>query len=220
MNFLGKLEASLKPKEEKKKKIYGEADIDGGFDASIFNLPPDMQADAAEVQAETATNSVDDIPEEPDEPTEDDIPEPDYEESDDNLEDNEFAMDEEADSDAGYTEEGNEEYENMFAEGEDEDTPEFRRKARKLNKSFSLLYDQYKDLIQKLKDIDATGDKATVLNIIINEYENQLQALVDYVDDNDDTWVIRFQTFVEFRLAFVTLNKKLSHIQEDVNILQ
>lgn len=220
MNFLGKLEASLKPKEEKKKNIYGEADIDGGFDASIFNLPDSMQADVAEVQAETATNSLDDIPEEPTEDDTDDIPEPDYEEPDDNLEDNEFAMDEEADSDAGYTEEGNEEDENMFAEGEDEDTPEFRRKARKLNKSFSLLYDQYKDLIQKLKDIDATGDKATVLNIIINEYENQLQALVDYVDDNDDTWVIRFQTFVEFRLAFVTLNKKLSHIQEDVNILQ
>ena len=220
MNFLGKLEASLKPKEEKKKNIYGEADIDGGFDASIFNLPDSMQADVAEVQAETATNSLDDIPEEPTEDDTDDIPEPDYEEPDDNLEDNEFVMDEEADSDAGYTEEGNEEDENMFAEGEDEDTPEFRRKARKLNKSFSLLYDQYKDLIQKLKDIDATGDKATVLNIIINEYENQLQALVDYVDDNDDTWVIRFQTFVEFRLAFVTLNKKLSHIQEDVNILQ
>ena len=218
MNFLGKLEASLRPKEEKKKNIYGEADIEG-FDASIFNLPPDMQGDVAETQAEVAANSLDDIPEEPEEPTEDDIPEPDYEEHDDNLEDNEFAM-EEADNDAGYSEEGSEEDENMFAEGEDEDTPEFRRKARKLNKSFSLLYDQYKDLIQKLKDIDATGDKATVLNIIINEYENQLQALVDYVDDNDDTWVIRFQTFVEFRLAFVTLNKKLSHIQEDVNILQ
>ena len=216
MNFLGKLEASLRPKEEKKKNIYGEADIEG-FDASIFNLPDSMQADVAEVQAETATNSLDDIPEEP---TEDDLPEPEYEEPTDYNEDNEFAMDEETDADAGYSEEGSEEDENMFAEGEDEDTPEFRRKARKLNKSFSLLYDQYKDLIQKLKDIDATGDKATVLNIIINEYENQLQALVDYVDDNDDTWVIRFQTFVEFRLAFVTLNKKLSHIQEDVNILQ
>mgnify|MGYP000939034476 CR=1 FL=1 len=218
MNFLGKLEASLKPKEEKKKKVYGEADIEG-FDASIFNLPDSMQADVAEVQAETATDALDDVPEEPDDTT-DDLPEPEYEEPADYNEDNEFAMDEETDADAGYTEEGTEEDENMFAEGEDEDTPEFRRKARKLNKSFSLLYDQYKDLIQKLKDIDATGDKATVLNIIINEYENQLQALVDYVDDNDDTWVIRFQTFVEFRLAFVTLNKKLSHIQEDVNILQ
>lgn len=214
MNFLGKLENSLKPKEEKKKKLYGEADIDG-FDASIFNLPDDMQTDVAEVQAETATNNLDDIPEEP---TDDELPEPEYEEPD-TYNDNEFAMDEETDADAGYSEEGSED-ENMFADGEDEDTPEFRRKARKLNKSFALLYDQYKDLIQKLKDIDATGDKATVLNIIIDEYETQLQALVDYVDDNDDTWVIRFQTFVEFRLAFVTLNKKLSHIQEDVNILQ
>lgn len=215
MNFLGKLENSLKPKEEKKNTLYREADIDG-FDASIFNLPEDMQTDVAEVQAETATNNLDDIPEEP---TEDDLPEPDYEEPDYETADNEFTMDEETDADAGYSEEGTED-ENMFAEGEDEDTPEFRRKARKLNKSFALLYDQYKDLIQKLKDIDATGDKATVLNIIIDEYETQLQALVDYVDDNDDTWVIRFQTFVEFRLAFVTLNKKLSHIQEDVNILQ
>lgn len=218
MNFLGKLENSLKPKEEKKKKLYGEADIDG-FDASIFNLPEDMQTDVAEVQAETATNNLDDIPEEPEETNYDDLPEPDYEEPDYETADNEFTMDEETDADAGYSEEGSED-ENMFAEGEDEDTPEFRRKARKLNKSFALLYDQYKDLIQKLKDIDATGDKATVLNIIIDEYETQLQALVDYVDDNDDTWVIRFQTFVEFRLAFVTLNKKLSHIQEDVNILQ
>ena len=215
MNFLGKLEKSLKPKEEKKNTLYREADIEG-FDASIFNLPEDMQTDVAEVQAETATNNLDDIPEEP---TEDDLPEPDYEEPDYETNDNEFTMDEETDADAGYSEEGTED-ENMFAEGEDEDTPEFRRKARKLNKSFALLYDQYKDLIQKLKDIDATGDKATVLNIIIDEYETQLQALVDYVDDNDDTWVIRFQTFVEFRLAFVTLNKKLSHIQEDVNILQ
>ena len=217
MNFLGKLEASLKPKEENKKKLYKEADIEG-FDASIFNLPDDMQTDVAEVQAETVTNNLDDIPEEPTDDTYDDLPEPEYEEPD-TYNDNEFAMDEEADADAGYSEEGTED-ENMFADGEDEDTPEFRRKARKLNKSFALLYDQYKDLIQKLKDIDATGDKATVLNIIIDEYETQLQALVDYVDDNDDTWVIRFQTFVEFRLAFVTLNKKLSHIQEDVNILQ
>lgn len=217
MNFLGKLEASLKPKEENKKKLYKEADIEG-FDASIFNLPDDMQTDVAEVQAETATDNLDDIPEEPTDDTYDDLPEPDYEEPD-TYNDNEFAMDEEADADAGYTEEGTED-ENMFAEGEDEDTPEFRRKARKLNKSFALLYDQYKDLIQKLKDIDATGDKATVLNVIIDQYETQLQALIDYIDDNDDTWVIRFQTFVEFRLAFVTLNKKLSHIQEDVNILQ
>ena len=217
MNFLGKIEASLAPKEEKKKKLYKEADIEG-FDASIFNLPPDMQGDAAETQTEAATNSLNDIPDEPDENTED-IPEPDYEEPADYTEDNEFTMDEETDADAGYTEEGAED-ENMFAEGEDEDTPEFRRKARKLNKSFALLYDQYKDLIRKLKDIDATGDKATVLNIMVNEYENQLQALVDYIDDNDDTWVIRFQTFVEFRLAFVTLNKKLSSIQEDVNILR
>ena len=217
MNFLGKLEASLKTKEENKKKLYKEADIEG-FDASIFNLPDDMQTDVAEVQAETVTNNLDDIPEEPTDDTYDDLPEPEYEEPD-TYNDNEFAMDEEADADAGYSEEGTED-ENMFADGEDEDTPEFRRKARKLNKSFALLYDQYKDLIQKLKDIDATGDKATVLNIIIDEYETQLQALVDYVDDNDDTWVIRFQTFVEFRLAFVTLNKKLSHIQEDVNILQ
>ena len=218
MNFLGKIEASLKPKkEEKKKNIYGEADIEG-FDASIFNLPPDMQGDAAEVQTEAATNSLNDIPDEPDENIED-IPEPEYEEPDDYTNDNEFTMDEETDADAGYSEEGTED-ENMFAEGEDEDTPEFRRKARKLNKSFALLYDQYKDLIRKLKDIDATGDKATVLNIMVNEYENQLQALVDYIDDNDDTWVIRFQTFVEFRLAFVTLNKKLSSIQEDVNILR
>lgn len=215
MNFLGKLEASLKPKEENKKKLYKEADIEG-FDASIFNLPDDMQTDVAEVQAETATENLDNIPEEP---TEDELPEPDYEEPDYETADNEFTMGEETDADAGYSEEGSED-ENMFADGEDEDTPEFRRKARKLNKSFALLYDQYKDLIQKLKDIDATGDKATVLNIIIDEYETQLQALVDYVDDNDDTWVIRFQTFVEFRLAFVTLNKKLSHIQEDVNILQ
>lgn len=214
MNFLGKLEASLKPKEEDKKKLYGEADIDGGFDASVFNLPDNLKADAAEAQTEAATNNLDDIPDEPDD---DDIPEPDYEEP--TEDDNEFAMDEETDEDAGYGDE-TEEDENMFADGEDEDTPEFRRKARKLNKSFALLYDQYKDLIQKLKDIDATGDKATILNIMISEYETQLQALVDYVDDNDDTWVIRFQTFVEFRLAFVTLNKKLSHIQEDVNILQ
>lgn len=217
MNFLGKLEASLKPKEENKKKLYKEADIEG-FDASIFNLPDDMQTDVAEVQAETATENLDDIPEEPTDDTYDDLPEPEYEEPD-TYNDNEFAMDEEADSDAGYSEEGTED-ENMFADGEDEDTPEFRRKARKLNKSFALLYDQYKDLIQKLKDIDATGDKATVLNVIIDQYETQLQALIDYIDDNDDTWVIRFQTFVEFRLAFVTLNKKLSHIQEDVNILQ
>lgn len=217
MNFLGKLEASLKPKEEKKKNMYSEADIDG-FDASIFNLPPNMQGDVAEAQTEAATNSLNDIPDEPDENTED-ILEPEYEEPDNYTDDNEFTMDEETDADAGYSEEGTEE-ENMFAEGEDEDTPEFRRKARKLNKSFALLYDQYKDLIRKLKDIDATGDKATVLNIMVNEYENQLQALVDYIDDNDDTWVIRFQTFVEFRLAFVTLNKKLSGIQEDVNILR
>lgn len=217
MNFLGKLEASLKPKEENKKKLYKEADIEG-FDASIFNLPDDMQTDVAEVQAETATENLDDIPEEPTDDTYDDLPEPEYEEPD-TYNDNEFAMDEETDADAGYSEEGTED-ENMFAEGEDEDTPEFRRKARKLNKSFALLYDQYKDLIQKLKDIDATGDKATVLNVIIDQYETQLQALIDYIDDNDDTWVIRFQTFVEFRLAFVTLNKKLSHIQEDVNILQ
>lgn len=217
MNFLGKLEASLKPKEEKKKKLYKEADIEG-FDASIFNLPDDMQTDVAEVQAETATENLDDIPEEPTDDTYDDLPEPEYEEPD-TYNDNEFAMDEETDADAGYSEEGSED-ENMFADGEDEDTPEFRRKARKLNKSFALLYDQYKDLIQKLKDIDATGDKATVLNVIIDQYETQLQALIDYIDDNDDTWVIRFQTFVEFRLAFVTLNKKLSHIQEDVNILQ
>ena len=217
MNFLGKLEVSLKPKEEDKKKLYKEADIEG-FDASIFNLPPDMQGDVAEAQTEAATNSLDDIPDDPDENTED-IPEPEYEEPDNYTEDNEFTMDEETDADAGYSEEGTEE-ENMFAEGEDEDTPEFRRKARKLNKSFALLYDQYKDLIRKLKDIDATGDKATVLNIMVAEYENQLQALVDYIDDNDDTWVIRFQTFVEFRLAFVTLNKKLSSIQEDVNILR
>ena len=217
MNFLGKIEASLKPKEEDKKKLYKEADI-GGFDASIFNLPPDMQGDVAEAQTEAATNSLNDIPEEPDENIED-IPEPEYEEPADYTDDNEFTMDEETDADAGYSEEGTED-ENMFAEGEDEDTPEFRRKARKLNKSFALLYDQYKDLIRKLKDIDATGDKATVLNIMVNEYENQLQALVDYIDDNDDTWVIRFQTFVEFRLAFVTLNKKLSSIQEDVNILR
>lgn len=217
MNFLGKLEASLKPKEEKKKKLYKEADIEG-FDASIFNLPPNMQGDVAEAQTEAATNSLNNIPDEPDENTED-IPEPEYEEPDNYTDDNEFTMDEETDADAGYTEEGTED-ENMFAEGEDEDTPEFRRKARKLNKSFALLYDQYKDLIRKLKDIDATGDKATVINIMVNEYENQLQALVDYIDDNDDTWVIRFQTFVEFRLAFVTLNKKLSGIQEDVNILR
>ena len=217
MNFLGKLEASLKPKEENKKKLYKEADIEG-FDASIFNLPDDMQTDVAEVQAETATENLDDIPEEPTDDTYDDLPEPEYEEPD-TYNDNEFAMDEETDADAGYSEEGTED-ENMFADGEDEDTPEFRRKARKLNKSFALLYDQYKDLIQKLKDIDATGDKATVLNVIIDQYETQLQALIDYIDDNDDTWVIRFQTFVEFRLAFVTLNKKLSHIQEDVNILQ
>ena len=217
MNFLGKLEASLKPKEENKKKLYKEADIEG-FDASIFNLPDDMQTDVAEVQAETATENLDDIPEELTDDTYDDLPEPEYEEPD-TYNDNEFAMDEETDSDAGYSEEGTED-ENMFADGEDEDTPEFRRKARKLNKSFALLYDQYKDLIQKLKDIDATGDKATVLNVIIDQYETQLQALIDYIDDNDDTWVIRFQTFVEFRLAFVTLNKKLSHIQEDVNILQ
>ena len=217
MNFLGKLEASLKPKEENKKKLYKEADIEG-FDASIFNLPDDMQTDVAEVQAETTTENLDDIPEEPTDDTYDDLPEPEYEEPD-TYNDNEFAMDEETDADAGYSEEGSED-ENMFAEGEDEDTPEFRRKARKLNKSFALLYDQYKDLIQKLKDIDATGDKATVLNVIIDQYETQLQALIDYIDDNDDTWVIRFQTFVEFRLAFVTLNKKLSHIQEDVNILQ
>lgn len=217
MNFLGKLEASLKPKEENKKKLYKEADMEG-FDASIFNLPDDMQTDVAEVQAETATENLDDIPEEPTDDTYDDLPEPEYEEPG-TYNDNEFAMDEETDADAGYSEEGSED-ENMFAEGEDEDTPEFRRKARKLNKSFALLYDQYKDLIQKLKDIDATGDKATVLNVIIDQYETQLQALIDYIDDNDDTWVIRFQTFVEFRLAFVTLNKKLSHIQEDVNILQ
>ena len=75
MNFLGKLENSLKPKEEKKKKLYGEADIDG-FDASIFNLPEDMQTDVAEVQAETATSNLDDIPEEPEETNYDDLPEP------------------------------------------------------------------------------------------------------------------------------------------------
>ena len=139
MNFLGKLENSLKPKEEKKKKLYGEADIEG-FDASIFNLPDDMQTDVAEVQAETATNNLDDIP---DEPTDDELPEPDYEEPDYETEDNEFTMDEETDADAGYSEEGSED-ENMFADGEDEDTPEFRRKARKLNKSFALLYTKVK----------------------------------------------------------------------------
>ena len=112
MNFLGKLENSLKPKEEKKKKLYGEADIDG-FDASIFNLPEDMQTDVAEVQAETATNNLDDIPEEPEETNYDDLPEPEYEEPDYETADNEFTMDEETDADAGYSEEGSED-ENML----------------------------------------------------------------------------------------------------------
>lgn len=198
--FLNKLEEVNK---KKKPNLYGEADIDG-FDTSTFDLPDYMGADNDPVPE----------PEEPEfqEPddTGDDIPEPEPEVTD--------PENPELQEDAGEPGDTPNE-DNAFTEGEDEDTPVFRRKTKKLNKAFASLYDQYKDLIAKLKNIDATGDKATVINTYIDEYEENLQALVEYVNDNTDTWVIRFQTYVEFRATFATINKKLSSIEEDVNIL-
>ena len=192
--FLNKLEEVNKKKSP---NIYGEADIDR-FDTSTFDLPDYMGADN------------DPVPPEP-EPEEPEFTDPD---PDDGFDPENPELQEDA-GEPGDT--PNED--NAFTEGEDEDTPVFRRKTKKLNKAFASLYDQYKDLIAKLKNIDATGDKATVINTYIDEYEENLQALVEYVNDNTDTWVIRFQTYVEFRATFATINKKLSSIEEDVNIL-
>ena len=197
--FLNKLDEVNK---KKKPNIYGEADIDG-FDTSTFDLPDYMGADN------------DPVPPEP-EPEVPEFQEPDV--TDPDPDDGFDPENPELQEDAGEPGDTPNE-DNAFTEGEDEDTPVFRRKTKKLNKAFASLYDQYKDLIAKLKNIDATGDKATVINTYIDEYEENLQALVEYVNDNTDTWVIRFQTYVEFRATFATINKKLSSIEEDVNIL-
>ena len=213
--FLNKLEEVNK---KKKPNLYGEADIDG-FDTSTFDLPDYMGADNDPVPEPEEPE----VPEfqEPEDDTGDDIPEPEPEEpefTDPDPDDGFDPENPELQEDAGEPGDTPNE-DNAFTEGEDEDTPVFRRKTKKLNKAFASLYDQYKDLIAKLKNIDATGDKATVINTYIDEYEENLQALVEYVNDNTDTWVIRFQTYVEFRATFATINKKLSSIEEDVNIL-
>ena len=136
--FLNKLEEVNK---KKKPNLYGEADIDG-FDTSTFDLPDYMGADNDPVPE----------PEEPEfqEPddTGDDIPDPD---PDDGFDPENPELQEDAGKPGDTPNE-----DNAFTEGEDEDTPVFRRKTKKLNKAFASLYDQYKDLIAKLKNIDAT----------------------------------------------------------------
>ena len=204
--FLNNIEKANKKKE---KNLYGEADID--FDASTFDLPDYMGADDTPTEPELVEPEVPDEPDLPEPEEEPDMPDIQDPDPDDGFDPENPELQE----DAGDTPNDD----NPFTEGEDEDTPIFRRKTRKLNKAFADLYDQYKDLITKLKDIDATGDKATVLNTYIEEYEENLQSLVEYTNDNDDTWIIRFQTYVEFRATFATINKKLSSIEEDVRIL-
>lgn len=213
MNFLSTLnKMSSKDVKDKRKRLYGEADT-GTED---FELPDETDLNLDE-------------PEVPEEPVEETEPIEDMEVEDtteEELGEDEFFMDDPTlNEDAGITDEdmedktGDVDTSNMFDENEDEDTPEFRRKIRKLNRAFSDLYDQYVRVVEKLESIDTTGDRAVIIDKFINRYKAALNSLSDYTYDNSDTWVIRFQTFVEFRALFISINRELGDIEKTVPIL-
>lgn len=111
------------------------------------------------------------------------------------------------------------EEENMFSNGEDENTPTFRRKVRMLATAYTKLYDTYRGILDKLESKDLAGDRAIILNKYIDEYRNALASLADYLRDNDDSFVVRFQTFVEYRALFISINNKINNIEKEVSIL-
>lgn len=115
----------------------------------------------------------------------------------------------------------NDYYDSQIVEGTDEeDSAEFKRRLGALAKAYSNMYDKYKDIIIHLKDIDATGDRATVLNTIIKKYEELLEALVAYRRDCDDTFEVKYKTFIEFRAAFITINQEIADIDADIQLIQ
>lgn len=124
------------------------------------------------------------------------------------------------DADTGTTDEDYYgEDDNLFTNGEDENSSVFRRKVRMLNKAFLNLYNKYNEVVNKLSERDLAGDKAIIVNNYLAQYRNALDALSEYISDNDDTFVVRFQTFVEFRAYFISINNKINSIEKDVPIL-
>lgn len=103
---------------------------------------------------------------------------------------------------------------------EGEDSAEFKRRNLALAKAYSSMYDKYKEVILKLKDMDVTGDRAIVLTTIIRKYEELIEALVAYRRECEDTFEVRYKTFVEFRAAFITINEELAKIDADVQLIQ
>lgn len=115
----------------------------------------------------------------------------------------------------------NDYYSDQIVSGtEDEDSAEYKRRRLSLAKAYSKMYDKYKDVIINLKDIDATGDRAVVLTAIIRKYEELLEALVAYNRDCEDSFEVRYKTFIEFRAAFLTINEEIETINSDVQLIQ
>lgn len=213
MNFL----KSININQKKNIKLYAEADTNPELPDLTFEEP--------------------EVPEEPDEPEV--AEEPNTEEALDDMENLDFDGDGDADT-GEVTEEFdtedptlNEEIEdfddsalgfmgeeeNMFNNGEDENTPTFKRKVKLLASAFTKLYDTYRGILDKLESKDLAGDRATVLNKYIGEYKSALASLADYLNDNDDSFVVRFQTFVEYRALFISINNKINNIEKEVSIL-
>lgn len=109
--------------------------------------------------------------------------------------------------------------ENLFDENEDTDSAQFKRKVRLLNRAFTELYEKYSAIVEKLKKKDVAGDRGVVVKKFIDEYTQLLTTLRDYLNNNDDEFVVRFQLFVEFRAAFIVINNKLNNVEKDTSIL-
>lgn len=139
------------------------------------------------------------------------------------IDDGEIDFNNEENNEDAYNEEQDEDYygeeDNLFTNGEDENSSVFRRKVRMLNLAFTNLYNKYNEVVNKLSERDLAGDKAVVVNSYLAQYKNALNALAEYIADNDDTFVVRFQTFVEFRAYFISINNKINSIEKDVHIL-
>lgn len=207
MNFL----KSINIHQKKNIKLYAEADTNPELPDLTFEEPDEPEV-AEEPNTEEALDDMENLDFDGDgdadtgEVTEEfDTEDPTLNEEIDDFDDNALGfMGEE---------------ENMFNNGEDENTPSFKRKVKLLASAFTKLYDTYRGILDKLESKDLAGDRATVLNKYIAEYKSALASLADYLNDNDDSFVVRFQTFVEYRALFISINNKINNIEKEVSIL-
>lgn len=207
MNFL----KSININQKKNIKLYAEADTEPEVPDLTFEEPDEPEV-AEEPNTEEALDDMENLDFDGDGDADTGEVTEEFDTEDPTLNEE---IDDFDDSALGFM--GEEE--NMFNNGEDENTPSFKRKVKLLASAFTKLYDTYRGILDKLESKDLAGDRATVLNKYIAEYKSALASLADYLNDNDDSFVVRFQTFVEYRALFISINNKINNIEKEVSIL-